>query len=222
MDQSVFGIVYDVIFVLLVLAVAYTGMRRGFVSGLLNLGGSIAGIIGGVLGARQWAPQIYANYLGERIGERVRQAVAEYGADAAGAVEAIPFLPQEIKGELVSIVDGAAEDMVPRIVRLLEPVVLPIVQGLLFLIICLVVYTAVRILARALRSINSLPVLGQVNKIFGFALGFVTGILDCWLLAMLLWAASGIAMGRLPFVTQEVLAHSYIYTFLGNFNPFTV
>lgn len=216
------GLVYDIVFVLLVLAVAWGGMRRGFVSGLLNLGGCVAGIIGGVLGTRQWAQQIYADYLGVAVGERVKETVARYGDDTAAALAELLFLPQELQKDLIDIVNDAADDMVPRIVNVLEPVLLPIVQALLFIVICLVVYVAVHILERALRSINRLPLVGSVNKMFGFALGFVAGILDCWLLSMLLWAASAIAMGRLPFLTGEVLSHSVIYTFMANFNPFAV
>lgn len=223
MDLSVvLGIVYDVLFVLLLIAVAYGGMRRGFVSGLLRLGGSIVGIIAGVAGVRQWAEQLYVDHLGVVIGERIRDTVAEYGEGAAEALAGLPFLPAPVQKELISIVNGAAGDMVPRIVNVLQPVFLPIIQALLFLVICLLVHAAARILERALRSINYLPVLGQVNKMFGFALGFVAGVLDCWLLAMALWAGSAVAMGRLPFLTQEALSHSILYTFLASFNPFAV
>lgn len=53
------GIVYDVIFLLLVLGAAETGRRRGFASGLVSLIGSVAGIIGGTYGTRVWAGGIY-------------------------------------------------------------------------------------------------------------------------------------------------------------------
>ena len=56
------GIVYDVIFLLLVLGAAETGRRRGFASGLVSLIGSVAGIIGGTYGTRVWAGGIYDKY----------------------------------------------------------------------------------------------------------------------------------------------------------------
>lgn len=223
METSVIvGIVYDAVFVLLVLAVAYGGMRRGFVSGLLRLGGSVVGIIAGVAGVRQWAEQLYVDHLGVAIGERIRDTVTEYGDGAAEALAELPFLPEALQRELISIVNGAADDMVPRIVNALQPVFLPIIQAMLFLVICLLVHAAARILERALRSINYLPVLGSLNKMLGFALGFVAGLLDCWLLAMALWAGSAAAMGRLPFLTQEMLSHSALYGLFANFNPFAV
>ena len=57
------GIVYDVIFLLLVLGAAEAGRRRGFASGLVSFIGSVAGIIGGTYGTRVWAGGFYDKYL---------------------------------------------------------------------------------------------------------------------------------------------------------------
>ena len=61
------GIVYDVIFLLLVLGAAETGRRRGFASGLVSLIGSVAGIIGGTYGTRVWAGGIYDKYVASHV-----------------------------------------------------------------------------------------------------------------------------------------------------------
>ena len=57
------GIVYDVIFLLLVLGAAEAGRRRGFASGLVSFIGSVAGIIGGTYGTRVWAAAFMINML---------------------------------------------------------------------------------------------------------------------------------------------------------------
>ena len=61
------GIVYDVIFLLLVLGAAEAGRRRGFASGLVSFIGSVAGIIGGTYGTRVWAGGIYDKYVASHV-----------------------------------------------------------------------------------------------------------------------------------------------------------
>ena len=92
----------------------------------------------------------------------------------------------------------------------------------MFLVLLFAVRLAVRLVARALRGVNMLPVLGEFNKILGFAFGFVNGLLDCWLLMLALWICSSLAAQRAPFLAPDMLAQSRIYTFLANFNPFAV
>ena len=73
------GIVYDVIFLLLVLGAAEAGRRRGFASGLVSLIGSVAGIIGGTYGTRVWAGGIYDKYVASHVTDVVADALEKTG-----------------------------------------------------------------------------------------------------------------------------------------------
>ena len=50
----------------------------------------------------------------------------------------------------------------------------------------------------------------------------MTGALDCWLLALLLWFVASVTAGSVEFLTLSVLNQSVGYSFFGAFNPFLV
>ena len=77
-----------------------------------------------------------------------------------------------------------------------------------------------RMLGRVLRGINAIPLIGGLNRILGFAFGFVSGLLNCWIWSILLWVAANLTGGKLEFLTTATLNRSVIYGLLANLNPF--
>ena len=113
------GIVYDVIFLLLVLGAAEAGRRRGFASGLVSLIGSVAGIIGGTYGTRVWAGGIYDKYVASHVTDVVADTLEKTGGDLAQAIHALTFLPQSIQQKLIDTVSAASSNAVPQVVNAL-------------------------------------------------------------------------------------------------------
>ena len=109
-----------------------------------------------------------------------------------------------------------------KLTALLEPLFLPLVQVVLFVLLCLVVRWVFALLVRLLRGVNALPLLGGANRLLGLCLGLVTGALDCWLVALALGFAAGITAGKLDWLTPAALQQSIGYSFFGAFNPFLV
>ena len=182
------GIVYDVIFLLLVLGAAEAGRRRGFASGLVSFIGSVAGIIGGTYGTRVWAGGIYDKYVASHVTDVVADTLEKTGGDLAQAIHALLFLP--------------------------------VIQAVVFLSVWIVVRVLCRMLGRVLRGINAIPLIGGLNRILGFAFGFVSGLLNCWIWSILLWVAANLTGGKLEFLTTATLNRSVIYGLLANLNPF--
>ena len=211
------GIVYDVIFLLLVLGAAETGRRRGFASGLVS---SVAGIIGGTYGTRVWAGGIYDKYVASHVTDVVADTLEKTGGDLAQAIHALTFLPQSIQQKLIDTVSAASSNAVPQVVNALEPLFLPVIQAVVFLSVWIVVRVLCRMLGRVLRGINAIPLIGGLNRILGFAFGFVSGLLNCWIWSILLWVAANLTGGKLEFLTTATLNRSVIYGLLANLNPF--
>lgn len=220
MQFSIPGLVLDLIFLALLLWAAVQGARRGLVSSMLRLIGSVAGIIGGVWAARAWALPLYRNHIGVAAGERLAAALADYGNDLTAALQSLTFLPHNVYELLENILQTATDDAVPQFVNVLEPVILPLVQALVFILVCLAVRLLVRLLARLFRHLNDLPLLGEVNKALGFAFGAVTGVLDCWLLSVGLWLVASVTGGSVAWLTPGTLDLSAVYRLLAHANPF--
>ena len=222
MDYSVTGFLYDLLFVVVLILTASSGWRRGFVSSLMLLIGGVAGIFGAVLVARTAGPVIYNDYVGASIAEKVSATLAESGGDAAAAVQSLTFLPESIRQTLVDTMTEITGEATPHVIEVLEPIVLPLIQVILFLVVCVAVRWLFRALAWALRGCNSIPLVGSLNRLLGLVLGALTGVLNCWLLSLGLWLAGMLANGQVEFLRSSVMGQSLIYSLLSGLNPFTV
>lgn len=222
MDYSITGFLYDLLFVLVLILTASSGWRRGFVSSLMLLIGGVAGIFGAVLVARTAGPVIYNDYVGASIAEKVSATLAESGGDAAAAVQSLTFLPESIRQTLVDTMTEITGEATPHVIEVLEPIVLPLIQVILFLVVCVAVRWLFRALAWALRGCNSIPLVGSLNRLLGLVLGALTGVLNCWLLSLGLWLAGMLANGQVEFLRSSVMGQSLIYSLLSGLNPFTV
>ena len=222
MDYSITGFLYDLLFVVVLILTASSGWRRGFVSSLMLLIGGVAGIFGAVLVARTAGPVIYNDYVGASIAEKVSATLAESGGDAAAAVQSLTFLPESIRQTLVDTMTEITGEATPHVIEVLEPIVLPLIQVILFLVVCVAVRWRFRALAWALRGCNSIPLVGSLNRLLGLVLGALTGVLNCWLLSLGLWLAGMLANGQVEFLRSSVMGQSLIYSLLSGLNPFTV
>lgn len=222
MDYSITGFLYDLLFVVVLILTASSGWRRGFLSSLMLLIGGVAGIFGAVLVARTAGPVIYNDYVGASIAEKVSATLAESGGDAAAAVQSLTFLPESIRQTLVDTMTEITGEATPHVIEVLEPIVLPLIQVILFLVVCVAVRWLFRALAWALRGCNSIPLVGSLNRLLGLVLGALTGVLNCWLLSLGLWLAGMLANGQVEFLRSSVMGQSLIYSLLSGLNPFTV
>lgn len=212
--------IYDLLFLILYAYAAAASWRKGFLAGLTELIGAVLGVGVAVWASRTLAPPIYEQFVSGSVSEKVEAAVAQSGGDLAAAVQGMDFLPAAVRDTLAQLVQGVGDTLPEQITTALQPILLPFVQVLLFVVLCMVVRWVFRLLVGLLRHVNGVPLLGGVNRLFGLALGLVTGALDCWLLALLLWFLASVTAGSLEFLTFAILDKSVGYTFFSAFNPF--
>lgn len=222
MNEFMTGLFYDLLFAAVLIFSIAAGWRRGFLSTLTVLVGGVAGIVGAVWVSRTVGPALYRDHVGVAVAQRVSQALAEAGGDVEASLQELTFLPASVRETLVRNVQEMNGEAVPMVVEMLEPLLLPLIQALLFLVVCILVRWVFRLLAWALRRCNALPLVGGVNRFLGGALGLGMGILNTWLLSLALWLASSLANGSIPLLYTAVLDQSRAYRFLAGFNPFTI
>ena len=184
------ALVYDFIFLAVFSFAAVKSWQKGFLAGLTELIGAVLGVGIASWGSRTLAPEVYLSFFSDSVSTRVEQAVAQSGGDIAAAVQG------------------------------LEPLSLPLVQAVLFVLLCMIVRWVFALLVRMMRGVNLIPLVGGANRLLGLVLGLVTGAFDCWLLALLLWFAASITTGQIDWLTTGVLQRSVGYSLFGAFNPF--
>ena len=127
-----------------------------------------------------------------------------------------------MREKLTTALTNLTAAAVPQIVNALAPVLLPMLQAVFFLLVWVAARALFHLLARWLRGINALPLVGTVNKVLGFALGFVSGTLNCWILSLALWLIATVSGGKLEVLNFSVLQSSALYRLLETLNPFVV
>lgn len=212
--------IYDLLFLAVFAFAAVASWRKGFLAGLTELIGAVLGVGIAVWASRTLAPPIYDQFVSGSVSEKVEAAVSQSGGDLAAAVQTLDFLPHTVRETLAQLVQSTGNTLPDQISTALEPVLLPFVQVLLFVVLCMVVRWVFRLLVGLMRQVNGIPLLGGVNRLFGLVLGLATGALDCWLLALLLWFIASVTAGSLEFLTLHILDQSVGYSFFGSFNPF--
>lgn len=212
--------IYDLLFLAVFSFAAVKSWQKGFLAGLAELIGAVFGVGVAVWGSRTLAPGIYEKFLSGTVTEKVETAVAQSGGDIAAAVQGLDFLPDSLRTTLTEVIQTAGGQLPEKVTSLLEPVILPLVQVVLFVLLCVVVRWAFGLLIAVLRGINGVPLVGGVNQVLGLVLGLCTGALDCWLLALVLWFAASVTAGSLDWLNTAVLQRSIGYSFFGAFNPF--
>ncbi|MFR3226703.1 MAG: hypothetical protein ACLTNY_07085, partial [Blautia massiliensis (ex Durand et al. 2017)] len=129
--------IYDLLFLVLFAYAAAASWRKGFLAGLTELVGAVLGVAVAVWGSRALAGPIYTQFLSGSVSGKVEDAVAQSGGDLAAAVQGMDFLPAAVRDNLAALLEGAGESLPGQITDLIEPVILPIVQVLLFVVLCM-------------------------------------------------------------------------------------
>ena len=219
------GIVYDLIFVVILLAAAFNGRRRGLVSCAVSLVGAVAGLIVAALLAGAAAGALYDGVIGNALGQTVADALTEQGANLPAVLQqTLGFLPAELLNQVADLLqqtlDKANADLVPVVSQALQPVILPMIQAVLFLILFVVIRWLVSLVAGTLQLVNRLPLVGGLNQVLGLVLGLATGAIDCWMLCQAVRGAAAITGGGVELLSDATLSGSMLYQFFSGFNPF--
>lgn len=222
MEYSITGLLYDILFAVVLILTAVYGWKQGFVSSLTLLIGSVAGIFGAAWAAQTFGPVVYNNYVGASIAEKVSATLAESGGDVTAAVQGMSFLPEAVRNALLNTVAEITGEATPRVMEVLQPIILPLIQVIIFLVVCNLIRWLFRALAWALRGCNGIPLVGGLNRLLGLVLGALSGALNCWLLSLALWLLSMLSDGHIEILRSAVLGKSAIYSLLAGFNPFVI
>ena len=146
------SLVYDFIFLAVFSFAAVKSWQKGFLAGLTELIGAVLGVGIAFWGSRTLAPEVYLSFFSDSVSTRVEQAVAQSGGDIAAAVQGLDFLPESIRAALAAGLQTAGNQLPEKINALLEPLFLPLVQALLFVLLCMIVRWVFALLVRLRRS----------------------------------------------------------------------
>lgn len=160
MQQNI-SLVYDLLFLIVFAVVAVCSWHKGFLASLAELIGAVFGVGIAVWASQTAAPQIYEKFLSVSVANRVELALRESNGNIAEALQGISFLPESMQQSLLNLLNDAGSDVPAKIAEALQPLILPFVQVLLFVVLCVLVRWVFRLLVGALRWFNGRAAAGQ-------------------------------------------------------------
>ncbi|MBQ9845605.1 MAG: CvpA family protein [Oscillospiraceae bacterium] len=223
--------IIDIILLVIILISAIKCCMDGFATSVVKLVGNIAGLVAAWFASKRWAPMIFENMFRENMVEKTYS----YIQDTSKVIN-IQELLQEFTGELplefvqefaakaeevLSQAAAPTMDMAEAIVdTIIGPAVTIIITLVIFAIAFAVCSIIATLLAKAFKALNHIPVIGFANRMGGFAVGAVTGIIYVILISCVLSIIAIITENSLTFLNIEVLNQSKILSMTGLINPF--
>lgn len=223
--------IIDIILLVIILISAVKCFMNGFATSVVNLVGNIAGLVAAWFVSKRWSPIIFDNMFRENMVEKT----FTYIQDKSRMID-VQELLQEFTGALpesfMQEFTAKAEETISQITTpsmevaqtivdtLLAPAVTVIIAMVIFAITCTLCNIVAGLLSKAFRAINHIPVIGFANRMGGFAVGLVTGMIYVILISCVLSIITIITENSLTFLNIEVLNQSKILSVTGLVNPF--
>lgn len=234
-----FPYIYDIILVLIVGILVWSGWRAGFLATLLQLLGWVAALFLVLRYSQTLAAWTFDNVLQERIIAIVAAAIPQELIDTmhSGALatqDALLALQQVLDAlsgflgqqtvdtnslqSIIGFMENDGMSLAQSITEtILQPVIVPLLQALFSLILFILCVSLFRSLSRAAarRNRNSYGLLGGANRLLGGAVGLVEGIIVAFLYAFVLSALAHGLGSRLDWLNPDVFGETVLVKLLA-------
>lgn len=223
--------IIDIALLVIILISAVKCFIDGFATSVVKLVGNIAGLVAAWYLSKRWSPMIFENMFRENIVEKTYKYIQD-GTKALNIQELIEEFTGSVPASFIQEFAAKAEEIATQITqptmetaeKIVDVIVGPAVTVIIMLVIFAITVTVCTIvaslLAKLFKVINKIPVLGFANRMGGFVVGALTGIIYVILISCLLSIIAIITENSLTFLNIEVLNQSKILSLTGLINPF--
>ena len=223
--------IIDIALLVIILISAVKCFIDGFATSVVKLVGNIAGLVAAWYLSKRWSPMIFENMFRENIVEKTYKYIQD-GTKALNIQELIEEFTGSVPASFIQEFAAKAEEIATQITqptmetaeKIVDVIVGPAVTVIIMLVIFAITVTVCTIvaslLAKLFKVINKIPVLGFANRMGGFVVGALTGIIYVILISCVLSIIAIITENSLTFLNIEVLNQSKILSLTGLINPF--
>ena len=218
---------FDLILLAILLLVAMRYAGKGFAAALVQFAGNLASLLGASIFSQNIAPVLFTNFFENNFTTSIEKTLADGGqVQLDQLVEKYAgFLPDEIQQSIIQsaggVLTGNAPELAEQVVsQVIAPLLTPIIAIVVFFVAFALCKVIVGFVVAVLTNFNRIPILGGVNKLLGFGMGLLAGVVDLYLILCAVWAIIVVTGGSIPWLNQQVLGDSVGFTLFGQFNPF--
>lgn len=219
------SLIFDLAVAAVIVLFALVYLRRGFLSALLDFLGSLVALVVSAFVASHLSTAVFEGLFRASLEQRTAETLA--GQQTVDVAEIITrlfgFLPEELVQSLADTLgqsmDYSAANLATEIVsKVIAPLVIPIISLIVFLILFALLRILLAFLSTLVKGVNMVPLVGQVNRVLGFCVGALVGVVYCLLFLCVVWAFdAGYAGGTLE---AQYLSNSFVARLLAPFNFF--
>ncbi len=225
---TLLGLIVDAIIVVVFVATIFAYIKRGFVSSLLGIMGTVASLLIGIITSNILSPIIFDKFFRPAIVENTQNAIQSYGSASVEDIlsDVLGVFPDafvsNVTGSVSGIINSQAAGAVEGYVdSVAAPMFVPVISVVVFLIVFIVCKLICVLLEKTLgKTVNRIPIVGGLNQGLGAVLGIFGGVVNAVLVIFLFWFALAITGGNLPSFSNADLHGSFFYRLFLEFNPF--
>lgn len=111
--------------------------------------------------------------------------------------------------------DNLAHNIADNMVR---PTLLVPMRALIFVIIFVIIMIVVNLLSKLFRTVNHIPIIGGVNKLFGSVAGFVQGAIVIFLVCIFVQVIISLTGNEIIFLNTMTIDRTYIFKHIYYFD----
>ena len=129
--------VYDLIAVVILIAVIAVGYKRGFSGSVIGIVSILASFLGAFITANIFAPIIYEACFSESIKESVYSALPQSNSinDFISSLpEGLSFVIKDSAGQIAKFVESGKNNAAVSIISIIEPVITELIRSVIFFI----------------------------------------------------------------------------------------
>jgi len=227
------AIILDGLTVVLALWLIVSSWKKGLLHTLIHGVGNLFSCLVAFVASRALAESCYKLFFREKLISTIEKAVEEKaaGADLPGKLEAVVnALPKYLQAGLSAagitvqslsdtVSDQTAESAKALGTYVTDSVIYPVLyillQGLLFLLLFAACMVLVHCLAKVLRGVERLPVIGTVNGLLGGVMGALEALVVLFVAAvavrLLLDVTGGFSWLNAPIIDETYLFRHFYY-----------
>lgn len=214
----IFGIIYDVIVVLIVVLATIAAVKKGFAYTLVNFAGYIVSLFAAFILSKPIANTICQKLIAPVVSDKLTQSIQSAGNDIAAGVDSyVQTLPDFAKG-LFSFADystASGADVAGTVASISDNVIMPVIVNivsiLLFVILFSVFLFIVHKVADITKFVKHVPLIGFVNKILGAVMGVLKGLILAYLFFCVISLLSVWLGASVSFLSPGAVASSYTF-----------
>lgn len=227
-------LILDIAVAALLVLFTVIGVRRGFIKSVVRLLGFVVAMAVSAIVSMPIAQYVYKAFFYTPIEAMVAQKVQEGVATAATSLsEQVTAVLSSLPGGVQSLlavygVDGnvlngavqTGDSLVPTVMNsVITPLCTAVLQVIVFLVLFLVLFVIIRLFGKVLNKIfASLPLIKQLNGVFGGVLGFAEGVLVLFVLCFGLQLYMTFT-GADSVLTSSQLTETHLLNFAMTHNP---